>query len=153
MTRILIVDDFQLMRRGIASLINEESNWKVVGEAGDGMDALAKAQELHPDVVTMDISLPKLNGLEAARRIREVSPSTRIVFFSQHSGEQVVKEAIQHEGTAYVCKSDNRDLVKAVREVLSGRSFVSPGSYPRNEDGNGAPLQNSLASTDVKKSA
>jgi DNA-binding NarL/FixJ family response regulator len=131
MTNILVVDDAELLRRGVVSLIQEQAGWNVVGEAATGIDAVTGAEQLQPDIITLDISLPDLNGIEAARLIRKASPNSRIVFLSQHNATQMVEEALGTGALAYVCKSDaGRELLEAIRAALRQESFVSSGCRP-----------------------
>jgi DNA-binding NarL/FixJ family response regulator len=94
--RILIADDFKDWRRQVLLLFKTRPEWQVVAEAADGLEAIQKAEELKPDLIVLDIGLPKLNGIEAARRIRQLSPSSKIVFLSQGNDPDVVQAALGH---------------------------------------------------------
>jgi DNA-binding NarL/FixJ family response regulator len=123
--RILIVDDYKDWRRQVRLLFQTRPEWQVLAEAADGPEAIQKAEELKPDLIVLDIGLPKLNGIEAARQIRQLSPSSKIVFLSQNHDLDVVRAAL---GTAqgYVYKADfGRDFLPAIQAVLRGRQFVS----------------------------
>ena len=123
--RILIADDFKDWRRQVLLLFQARPEWQVIAEAADGPEAIQKAEELKPDLIVLDIGLPKLNGIEAARRIRQLSPSSKIVFLSQNNDLDVVRAAL---GTAqgYVYKTDfRRDFLPAIQAVLRGQQFVS----------------------------
>ena len=96
----------------------------VIGEASDGLQAVQQAQELQPDLILLDLSLPKLNGMEAGRRIRKISPQSRIVFLSQDSTPEIVESALRI-GAGYLLKSDAKELPAAIHAVLEGRKFVS----------------------------
>jgi len=125
--RILVVDDFQDWRRQVRSLLQARPEWQVIAEAADGPEAIQKAKELKPDLIVLDIGLPKLNGIKAARQIRQLSPSSKIVFLSQDNDLDVVRAAL---GTAqgYVYKTDVlSDFLPAIHAVLQGKQFVSRG--------------------------
>jgi DNA-binding NarL/FixJ family response regulator len=104
--RILIVDDHELVRRGLRSLLASRSGWNVCGEARDGLEAIAKAKLLHPDVVLLDITMPELNGLDAARQIRKDDPKMEIVILSQHDPKEMSARALEVGARNYVSKSD-----------------------------------------------
>jgi DNA-binding NarL/FixJ family response regulator len=124
--RILIVEDHESFRRLICSALQQRAAFQVIEEVSDGLDAVQKAQELQPDLILLDIGLPKLNGLEAGRRIREVSPDSRILFLSQESSADVVREALSLGALGYVLKSRAQtDLLPAIEAVLRGEHFVS----------------------------
>src|SRR6266581_6206415 len=98
----------------------------VIGEASDGLEAVHKAQELQPDLILLDIGLPKLDGIQAGRRIRKISPDSRILFLSLESSRDVVQEALELEAQGYVVKSDTAgELLSAVDAILIGKQFVS----------------------------
>ncbi|MGH9351158.1 MAG: response regulator [Terriglobia bacterium] len=129
--RILLADDHEVVRKGLRSLLNAHYGWKVVGEASDGRDAVEKAQQLKPDVVIMDITMPKLTGLEAARRILQDVPETGLLFFTMHNSEQMVHEALSTGARGYVLKSDaSSDLVTAIESLPQRKAFVSPKLAP-----------------------
>jgi PAS domain S-box-containing protein len=116
--RILIADDHEVVRHGVRSLLGSHADWEVCGEAVDGRDAVEKAKELKPDVIVMDIGMPRLNGLEAARVIREQVPQTAILILSQHEAKEMRPAALQAGAREYITKSDvARDLVTAVESV------------------------------------
>ena len=122
MTRILLVDDFQPFRRFVTSLFG--GNGYVFYEASDGLEALVKAQELQPDLILLDIHLPKLNGFEVAHRLRELAPLSKIVFFTLDSSA-VMQEALSL-GAGYVAKMQaGADLPAALAAVLQGKRFIS----------------------------
>ncbi|MGH9327039.1 MAG: response regulator [Terriglobia bacterium] len=125
--RILIVDDHEIVRKGLQALIELQTGWEVCGEAGDGREAVEKAVELHPDVVFMDVMMPELNGVESVRRILALLPATKILMLSMHNSEAMVKDAVEAGAKAYLLKMDvANELVPAMHAVLKGRSFISP---------------------------
>jgi len=128
LTRILLVEDFKPYRSLTATLLSHNPNLKVIGEAEDGSEAVAQAQQLKPDLILMDIGLPKLNGLEAARRIRDVLPSAKIVFLTQVADVDVVKVAFNLGARGYIVKQQaETELLTAIAAVLSGKQFVTSG--------------------------
>ena len=127
MIRVLLADDHTLIRAGLRMVIDAQSDLSVVGEADDGREAVALAAKLKPDVVVMDIGMPSLNGIEAARQISASSPETRIVMLSMHSDEGYVLRALKAGACAYLLKdSAEADLARAIHAAASGRSFFSP---------------------------
>ena len=127
--RTLIVEDHEGVRALMRSLLENETQCVVVGEASDGLRAAQRAQGLQPDLILLDLSLPKLNGMEAGRRIRKISPQSRIVFLSQDSTPEIVESALRI-GAGYLLKSDAKELPAAVRAVLEGGKFVSDRLKP-----------------------
>jgi DNA-binding NarL/FixJ family response regulator len=124
LVRILIVDDFELWRRSIGSILAEDADLEVVGECADGLDAVQKSEKLQPDLVLLDINLPKMNGLDAARQIRRVCPRTKILFLSSYQSLEVMREALKI-GAAFVVKADAaRDLLPIVKAVVRNEPFV-----------------------------
>ena len=124
--RILIADDHDIVRRGIRSLIEARPEWKVCDEAHSGREAVTKAEEKKPDIVILDISMPELNGLEAARRIKKVSPNTEILILSVHYSDQLIKEILDVGVRGFIVKSDSdRDLVVAVETLANHKPFFT----------------------------
>jgi DNA-binding NarL/FixJ family response regulator len=124
--RILIADDFQDWRRQVHSLLQTRPAWQVIAEASDGSEAVQKAEELKPDLVLLDIGLPNLNGIEAARRIRQRSPNSKIIFLTQNSELDIVRAALSAGALGYVRKIDSRrELPPAMDAVLRGEQFIS----------------------------
>jgi len=123
--RILLVDDYEPFRRYVRSLLMKRAEWVVLSEVSDGLEAVQKAEELQPDLILLDIGLPTLSGIEAARRIRKLSPGSRILFVSQELSADVVREALATGAAGYVVKMDARsELPIAVDAVLRGGQFV-----------------------------
>jgi len=122
--RTLIVEDHEDLRALLRSLLENETQCVVIGEASDGLQAVQRAQELQPDLILLDLSLPKLNGMEAGRRIRKISPHSKILFLSQEPAPEIVQSALGL-GAGYLLKSDAKQLPAAVDAVLEGRKFVS----------------------------
>jgi DNA-binding NarL/FixJ family response regulator len=124
--RVFVVDDFEPFRRFVCATLGERNDLQIVGEAADGLEAVQKAVELKPDLILMDIGLPSLNGLEAARRILELVPESKIIFMSQESSAEVVQEALDLGAWGYVVKVKAvSGLMPAVDAVLLGKKFVS----------------------------
>ncbi len=126
-TRILLADDHKLMRSGLKALIEQQPDLTVVGEADDGRQAVALVAKLKPDLLVMDIGMPNLNGIEAARQIAQAYPETAIVMLSMHSDESYVLRALKAGAKGYLLKdSAEADLIRAVHAVAGGKSFFSP---------------------------
>lgn len=126
MLRILVVDDHEVVRRGVISLLQAQLDFQITGEASNGFEAVGMAEQLRPDVIVLDISLPGLNGLAAARQIRRLAPSSQILFFSQHSAPEMIREAIRIGAAGYICKADaGRELVNAIHAVAGHERFLS----------------------------
>jgi PAS domain S-box-containing protein len=125
--RILIADDHEVVRRGVRSLLESRKEWDICGEAVDGRDAVKKAKELKPDVVVLDISMPHLNGFEAARLIRAEVPQSKILILSQHNASEMLQTALDAGARGYVSKADvSRDLLAAVEAIIQNRSAFIP---------------------------
>jgi DNA-binding NarL/FixJ family response regulator len=124
--RILLVDDFAAWRQVVISMLAMKSELQVVGEASDGLEAVQKAAELKPDLILLDIGLPTLSGIEAARQIRKLVPKCKIIFLSQESSSEIIEEAMNVGASGYVVKAKaGSDLLTAVESVLLGGTFVS----------------------------
>src|SRR6266566_8391476 len=122
---ILVVDDYEPWRRFVSTRLHKQPELQVMGEALDGLEAVRKAQQLHPDLILLDIGLPSLNGIEAARRIRKLSPESKILFVSQESSADGVAEALGLGACGYVVKTDaGSELLEALDVVLRGGQFV-----------------------------
>jgi two-component system response regulator DegU len=126
--RVLVVEDFQPFRCFLSSLLQEKSDFEGVYEASDGVEAVSRARELSPDLILMDIGLPGLNGIEAARQIQQYLPSSKIVFLSQENSAEVVQEALSFGALGFVHKSRaGMDLFPAMSAALQGKQFISSG--------------------------
>ena len=143
--RILIADDHEVVRRGVRSLLTSRKEWDVCGEAVDGRDAVKKAKELKPDVVVLDISMPHLNGFEAARLIHKEVPQSKILILSQHNVSEMLQTALDAGARGYVSKSEvSRDLLPAVEAIIHNRSpFISQTG--NNGDGISANAYSALS--------
>jgi DNA-binding NarL/FixJ family response regulator len=131
-TRVLLADDHVLVRQGLR-LILEQSDFEVAGEASDGLEAIRLSQKLRPDAAVLDLMMPCLNGIDAAREIKDAVPGIRMVLLTMRAGEDHVLEALRNGIGGYVLKSHTaQDLVQALRHVLRGGTYLSPGiSAPR----------------------
>jgi DNA-binding NarL/FixJ family response regulator len=124
--RILVADDHDLVRRGLKALLESHQGWEICGEAHTGSEAVGKAQELKPDIAILDICMPDLNGLGAARKIRKASPRTEILVLSVHYSDQLIREAVETGARGYIVKSDSdRDLVRAVEALANHKPFFT----------------------------
>lgn len=125
--RILLVDDHAVLRAGIRALLELQGDFEVVGEAGDGPTAIARARELQPDVVLMDIAMPGMDGLAAAGEILVVSPKTKVLFLTQHENKEYVLPAMRLGASGYVLKrAEGDELITAIRTVHAGGTFLDP---------------------------
>lgn len=124
-TRILIVDDCEAWRRMVRTMFQENADWQIICEASDGFEAVQKSKELQPDLILLDVGLPKLNGIEAARQICAIAPRSKILFLSAILYSDVMQEALCIGAQGYVLKSDAaHDLLPAVEAVIEGKRFV-----------------------------
>ena|ERR1700758_1193495 len=126
LVRVLVVDDFLQFRQFVCSTLCQIGDLQIVGEAADGFEAVRRAVELEPDLIVMDIGLPCLNGIEAARQIRKLVPKSKIIFLSQESSADVIQEALSFGAWGYVVKAKAADeLRNAVDAVILGKRFLS----------------------------
>ena len=126
-TRVLLAEDHTIVRKGLRSLLDKETGIKVVGEAEDGREAIAKAEELHPDVVVMDIAMPGLNGLEATRQIKKRFHDIKIIILTMHTNKEYVSQTLKAGASGYLVKKAAPDeLISAINAVHKGNSFLSP---------------------------
>ena len=129
LVRVLVVDDYEPFRRFICSTLGKRPELQIIGEISDGLEAVHRVEELRPDLIVLDIGLPTLNGIEAARQIRKLASESKILFVSQESSFDVVQEALALGALGYVVKAHaGSELLPAVGAVLEGRQFFSSGS-------------------------
>lgn len=125
--RILLADDHRVVREGFRALLEAEPDFEIVGETGDGLEAVRLVEQHKPQVLVVDLMMPGLNGLEVARQVAQRVPRTRIVVLSMHANEAYVLEALKNGASAYVLKdASTAELVRAVREANAGRRYLSP---------------------------
>jgi len=129
---ILIVDDHEIVREGIRTLLGRaRPGWEICGEASNGAEALEKVKSLEPDIVILDITMPGMNGLEAAARINKLGVRSKVVIFTMHDSERLAKEVRDVGARGYVLKSQAaRDLVQAIERILAGGTFSIASSEP-----------------------
>ena len=124
--RIVVVDDHAVVRRGVATLLESQRGWKVVGEAATGREAVELVRRLRPEIVVMDLSLPELNGLEATRQIAKESPQTEVLVLTMHHSEQLARDVLQAGARGYVLKSDaDQNLIAAVDSLRQHKPFLT----------------------------
>jgi len=125
-TRILIVDDHSIVRRGVRALLETQAEWRVCGEASTGAEAILKAKRLKPDIIVMDISMPEVSGLEATRQIHAEMPDVPVLILTMHDSNQLVREMLDAGARGFVLKSDlDQNLFAAVRALRRGNTFYS----------------------------
>lgn len=126
-TTIVLADDHQIVRQGLRALLESEPDFQLLGEAGDGLEAVQLIERLRPQVLVLDLMMPGLNGLEVTRQVTKRSPETRVIILSMHSDQAYVLEALRNGAAGYVLKdSSTDDLIQAVHEVIAGRRYLSP---------------------------
>lgn len=124
---LLIADDHEVVRRGLRALIQEQRNWQLVAEAKDGKEAVAKANEFKPDVAILDIMMPVLNGLDAAKQIVKKSARTKILILTVHDSDQLIQSVVDVGARGYILKTDaGHDLIRAVNALLANKTFFTP---------------------------
>lgn len=125
--KVLIAEDHTIVRQGVARLLSDQAGIEVVGEAVNGRDAVEMAAKLKPDIVVMDIAMPKMNGIEASKKIRKLLPKTKIIILSMYSHEHYIHELLEAGVSGYLLKdSSGRDIVKAIDDAMKDRTFLSP---------------------------
>lgn len=146
MIRLLLVEDHEVVRQGLRALLAAEPDFRIVGEAGDGLGAAELVSQLRPDVLVLDLMLPGLSGLEVVREARQRSPETRVVILSMHTNEAYVLSALQAGALAYVLKKAGAsELLAAIRAAWAGRRYLSP---PLSEAAIQAYVEKSRATPD-----
>jgi two-component system response regulator NreC len=126
--RIVIAEDHTILREGLRSLLSSSSDFEVVGEAEDGREAIRCVEKLKPDLILTDLSMPRMNGMEAIREIKKQSPKTKILVLTVHKTEEYILATLKAGADGYLLKdSTHTELVMAVRNVMSGRHYISPG--------------------------
>ncbi|HEY2295924.1 MAG TPA: response regulator transcription factor, partial [Thermoanaerobaculia bacterium] len=124
--RIVVADDHELIRRGIRQLLASRPGWKVVAEASNGRDAVRYAQQLAPDLVILDLSMPEITGLQAAQEIARLESTTEVILLTMHDSDEIIREALKSGVRGFVLKSDaDRDLIDAVETVAKHRQFFT----------------------------
>lgn len=132
--RVLLVDDHPVVRQGLRTLLDGRAQLEVVGEASDGIEAVEKVMALRPDVVVLDITMPRMSGIEACRIIQQKAPGREVLFVTQHDSPQMMREALAAGARGYVVKSNlARDLVEAVEAVSQHREFTALARNPQTE--------------------
>jgi DNA-binding NarL/FixJ family response regulator len=127
MPRVLIVDDHAFIRRGVQTILHPFPEWELCGEADNGSDAIRMAEELKPEVIIMDLSMPGLNGIEATRAIRKTQPAVKIVLLTLHESAELVRSAFRAGARGYLLKTDaEQELVKALTVVTGQGTYISP---------------------------
>ncbi len=150
--RILIADDHTIVRQGLARLLEEQADLKVIGEAINGQDAVEKALELKPDIAILDIAMPRMTGIEAAKRIRKRLPEIKIIILSMYSHEHYIDELIETGVSGYLLKdSSGRDIIKAIRAALKDETFLSPYISKKLIESYLTPKKNSLRTDRYKQ--
>ncbi len=125
---VLLADDHTILRQGLRALLEREKEFAIVAEASDGLAAIRAVQELHPDVVIIDLSMPRMNGIEAIREIRKESPESKIIVLTVHEEEEYVFASLAAGANGYVLKdADNSELILAMRSALKGKTYLTPG--------------------------
>jgi DNA-binding NarL/FixJ family response regulator len=148
---VLVADDHPVMRHGVRALLETNTGWKVVAQASDGREAVRKARELKPDLAVLDIGMPLLNGLEAARQIRRYSPATRLLILSMYDSDEIVHRAVASGAQGYVRKSEaEADLLAAARAVLNNKLFFPSTALGRPRSRNGAAPESRLTPRELE---
>lgn len=130
--KVLIAEDHTIVRQGLARLLSDQPGLEVIGQAVNGRDAVEMAEKLNPDIIIMDIAMPKMNGIEASKRIRKLLPKTKILILSMYSHEHYIHELLEVGVSGYLLKdSSGRDIIKAIDDALKNKIFLSPAISKR----------------------
>ena len=125
--RIIIAEDHKILREGLRSLLNMSDELEVVGEADDGMSAIRIIKELKPDLVLLDLNMPKMNGIAVIKEIKQICPKTKLLILTMHKKEEYILEVFKYGGNGYCLKSSgHEDLMMAIKAIFSGKRYVSP---------------------------
>src|SRR3954452_15649287 len=125
--RVMLADDHETVREGLKMIVNAQDDMEVISVASDGLEAIAQAQQLLPDVLVMDISMPSLNGLKATQKLKELCPQVRVVTLSRHDGDGYVQQLLRAGASGYVLKqSASTELLRAIRAVAAGGKYLDP---------------------------
>ena len=127
MPKVLIVDDHAFVRRGVQSILESMPEWELCGQASDGLEAVQLVEELNPDVVLMDVSMPVMDGIQATRAVRATNSRTKIVLLTLHESVEVLRSGFRAGANGYLLKADaEEELLKALRVVIGNGSYISP---------------------------
>jgi len=130
--KVMIAEDHTIVRQGLARLLSDQPGLEVVGQAVNGRDAVEMAEKLNPDIIIMDIAMPKMNGIEASKKIRKLLPRTKILILSMYSHEHYIHELLEVGVSGYLLKdSSGRDIIKAIDDALKNKTFLSPAISKR----------------------
>lgn len=125
--KILIVDDHSLVRQGLKQILELEKDMEIIGQAGDGEEAITKVQQLKPDIVLLDINMPKLNGIQTLRRLKDIDKTIKVIMLTFHEDQEYLFETINLGANGYILKdAESESLVKAIRDVYKGSSYIYP---------------------------
>jgi DNA-binding NarL/FixJ family response regulator len=130
--KVMIAEDHTIVRQGLARLLSDQPGLEVVGQAVNGREAVEMAEKLNPDIIIMDIAMPKMNGIEASKKIRKLLPRTKILILSMYSHEHYIHELLEVGVSGYLLKdSSGRDIIKAIDDALKNKTFLSPAISKR----------------------
>jgi two-component system NarL family response regulator len=133
---VLVVDDHALLRTGVANIINQEPDLRVVGEAGNGVEAIEAYERYHPDVTLLDLRMPVMEGVEAVRQIRERDPRARVIVLTTYDTDEEISRALKAGAKAYVLKDISADdLIACIRQVLAGKTYLAPAAAAKLAEG------------------
>jgi two-component system NarL family response regulator len=136
LARVLLVDDHALLRTGVANIINQEADLRVVAEAGNGVEAVAAFERHRPDVTLLDLRMPVMEGVEAVRQIRERDPNARVIVLTTYDTDDEISRALKAGAKAYVLKDISADaLVNCIRDVLAGKTYLAPSAAAKLAEG------------------